>query len=106
MSRSGRLLRYVLARIGLGDAGDIVFRWDDSAGGPVIVGEVTPARTLVAEADGVSVGLPAGSPVRVLESFRHRPDDLAALLAAQRMEVLELAISPSGEEGVAVGLRP
>ncbi len=98
-------LATVLREIGVDDAGPIAFRWDEAPGGPAIVGEVVPARMCMAEVAGVTVGLPPGEPIRVLESFRHTPDGLQAVLAAMEMEVLDVAVSPSGEEGVAVARR-
>ena len=98
-------LATVLREIGVDDAGPIAFRWDDAPGGPAIVGEVVPARMCMAEVAGVTVGLPPGEPIRVLESFRHTADGLRAILAAMELEVLAAAVSPSGEEGVAVARR-
>jgi hypothetical protein len=59
----------------------------------------------VAEVDGVTVGLPPDEPIRVLESFRHTPPALSSLLAQEALEVVAIAVSPSGEEGVAVARR-
>jgi hypothetical protein len=98
-------LATVLREIGVDEAGPIAFRWDEAPGGPAIVGEVVPARMCMAEVAGVTVGLPPGEPIRVLESFRHTADGLQAILAAMEMEVLDVAVSPSGEEGVAVARR-
>jgi hypothetical protein len=98
-------LTTVLREIGIDDAGPIAFRWDETPGGPVIVGEVTPRRPCVAEVDGVTVGLPPDEPIRVLESFRHTPPALSSLLAQEALEVVAIAVSPSGEEGVAVARR-
>ncbi len=98
-------LATVLREIGVDEAGPIAFRWDEAPGGPAIVGEVVPARMCVAEVAGVTVGLPPGEPIRVLESFRHTADGLRAILAAMELEVLDVAVSPSGEEGVAVARR-
>lgn len=95
-------LATVLEEIGIHDAGDITFRWEDSPAGPLIVGEVVPARAIVASVEGVTVRMPAGEPVRVLESFRHRPGDLRAMLEDAGLRVLDLSVSPSGEECVAV----
>ncbi len=95
-------LSTVLEEIGIHDAGDITFRWDDAPDGPMIVGEVTPGHSVMAQVEGVTIGLPAGDPIRVLESFRHTPGTLDALLRTARLDVLHLATSPSGEEGVAV----
>ncbi len=92
----------VLEEIGLDGAGDIDFRWDDAPDGAVIVGEVTPARGMRARFDGVDVAMPAGAPIRVLESFRHTPDALRRVVGAAGPEVLDVFTSPSGEEGVAV----
>ena len=95
-------LSMVLAEIGIHEAGDIAFRWDNAPDGPMIVGEVTPAHAVMAQVEGVTVGLPAGDPIRVLESFRHSPETLEALLLQEGLEVLQINVSPSGEEGVAV----
>jgi len=95
-------LHTVLEDVGLNEVGDIRFRWDESPAGPVIVGEVTPAHALVATVEGITVGMPAGDPIRVLQSFRQTPRTLDHLLCTAGLEVLHLAISPSGEEGVAV----
>ena len=95
-------LSTVLAEIGIHEAGDIAFRWDNAPDGPMIVGEVTPAHAVMAQVEGVTVGLPAGDPIRVLESFRHSPETLEALLLQEGLEVLQINVSPSGEEGVAV----
>jgi hypothetical protein len=95
-------LATVLEEIGIHDAGDITFRWDDAPDGPMIVGEVMPDHAVVAQVEGVTVGLPADGPIRVLESFRHTPSTLRTLLADEGLAVLHVAISPSGEEGVAV----
>lgn len=92
----------VLAEIGLDDAGPIAFRWDDAPDGHVIVGEVTPGHGVVARVDGLEVELPAGAPIRVLESFRHTPDTLARLAADAGVQVQQVFTSPSGEEGVAL----
>ena len=92
----------VAVDIGVHDAGDITFRWDDAPDGPMIVGEVTPAQAVMAQVEGVTVGLSAGAPIRVLESFRHTPETLEALLVREGLEVLQVTVSPSGEEGVAV----
>ena len=98
-------LAAVLEDIGIADAGPITFRWDDAADGPVIVGEVTPAATVVARVDGLEVSMPAGAPIRVLESYRHTPDALARLAARQGLDLRDVITSPSGEEGVAVAVR-
>jgi hypothetical protein len=98
-------LATVLGEIGLGDAGPIAFRWDDAPGATSIVAEVVPARMCVAEVQGVTVGLAPGRPIRVLESFRHTADALRALLSHLALDVVALAVSPSGEEGVAVARR-
>ena len=95
-------LSTVLEEISIHDAGDITFRWDDAPDGPMIVGEVTPGHAVTAQVEGVTVGLPAGAPIRVLESFRHTPETLEALLVREGLEVLQVTISPSSEEGVAV----
>lgn len=95
-------LAAVLEDIGIADAGPIAFRWDDAPDGPVIVGEVTPAATVVATVDGLEVSMPAGAPIRVLESYRHTPDALARLAGRQGLDLLDVITSPSGEEGVAV----
>jgi hypothetical protein len=95
-------LTTVLEEINIHDAGDITFRWDDADDGPVIVGEVTPAHAVVAEVEGVTVGMTPDTPIRVLESVRHTPGTLEALLVREGLEVLQITISPSGEEGVAV----
>ena len=97
-------LQAVLDDIGLADAGAISFRWDQAGGGEVIVGEVTPERPMVAQVEGVTAGLPAGRPIRVLESFRHTPDELAALLRSAGLGDPVVSVSPSGEEGVAVAV--
>jgi hypothetical protein len=98
-------LATVLAEIGIDDAGPIAFRWDEAPGATVIVGEVVPHRMCVADVEGVTVGLPPGGPIRVLESFRHTADALRTLLSDMGLEVLTVAVSPSGEEGVAVARR-
>ena len=98
-------LAAVLEDIGIADAGPITFRWDDAADGPVIVGEVTPAATVVARVDGLEVPMPAGAPIRVLESYRHTPDALTRLAARQGLDLRDVITSPSGEEGVAVAVR-
>jgi hypothetical protein len=95
-------LSTVLEEIGIHDAGDITLRWDDAPDGPMIVGEVMPGHSVMAQVGGVTVGLPAGDPIRVLESFRHTPETLEALLVREGLEVLQVTVSPSGEEGVAV----
>lgn len=93
----------VLADIGVDDPGEISFRWTtDGAGAEVIVGEVTPTRTEVADVAGVVVDLPAGRPLRVLQSFRHTQPGLVAMLRRAGVEVMATAVSPSGEEGVAL----
>jgi hypothetical protein len=94
----------VLAEIGVGGADDIRFRWERSPTGDLVVGEVTPSAPVVASVSGVTVGLPAGLPVRVLESHRHSADSLSRMLAAAGLDVRATCVSPSGEEGVAVGV--
>lgn len=95
-------LSTVLEEIGIEDAGEIAFRWDDADDGPMILGEVTPAHAVVADVEGITVGIPAGGPIRVLESFRHTPATLEALLRGAGLDVITVAVSRSGEEGVAV----
>lgn len=93
----------VLGDIGVVDPGDITFRWSmDAAGAEVIVGEVTPSTMQVADVAGVIVDLPAGRPVRVLQSFRHTPTGLHSMLRRAGVDVMATAVSPSGEEGVAL----
>lgn len=95
-----------LARIGLGDAGSVGFRWVDEDGGVMLLGEVRPGRPVVAAIGGVEVSLPAGEAVTVFESHRMAHGGLAALLRRAGLEVLIDATSPSGEEGVALGRLP
>lgn len=93
----------VLEDIGIGDAGDIAFRWEAGDGEGIIVGEVVPRSRVVARVDGVTIDLPAGRPIRVLQSFRHSADALERLLSAAGADGVVTCVSPSGEEGVAVG---
>jgi hypothetical protein len=94
----------VLDDIGLADVGDITFRWvTDATGSQVIVGEVTPSVPQLADVGGVAVDLPAGRPITVLRSYRHTPEGLRRLLGDAGLEVIGAGVSPSGEEGVAVG---
>ena len=97
-------LTAVLEDIGLAGAGDIAMRWHDAPGALAIVGEVTPAGALVADVEGVTVRMPAGRAIRVLESFRHDPAGLDHLLRAAGLADVAACISPSGEEGVAVAV--
>ncbi|MFM9018003.1 MAG: hypothetical protein ACKORG_01025 [Actinomycetota bacterium] len=97
-------LMAVLEDIGLGGAGDIAMRWEEDAGSLAIVGEVTPAGPMVADVEGITVAIPPGRPVRVLESFRHDPAGLGALMTGAGMRDAVACIAPSGEEGVAVGV--
>lgn len=94
----------VLAEIGVGGADDIRFRWERSPTGDTVVGEVTPPAQVIASVSGVTVGLPAGMPIRVLESHRHSADGLSRMLAAAGLDVRATCVSPSAEEGVAVGV--
>ena len=98
-------LATVLAEIGIHDAGEITFRWHETLDGPMVVGEVMPVGSVNARVEGVTVGMPAGEPIRVLESFRYTPETLLALLGQAGLTVLHVSISPSGEEGVAVARR-
>lgn len=98
-------LATVLEEIGIHDAGEITFRWHQTPDGPMVVGEVMPVGSVNARVEGVTVGMPAGEPIRVLESFRHTPETLLALLEQAGLTVLHVSISPSGEEGVAVARR-
>ena len=98
-------LTTVLEEIGIHDAGPIAFRWDDAPAGPAIVGEVVPHHLCVAEVDGMTVGLAPDAPIRVLESFRHSEVALRTVLMDEALEVLVIAVSPSGEEGVALARR-
>jgi len=93
----------VLEDIGIAGAGDISFRWDTADGAGAIVGEVVPRTTVVARVDGVTLDLPAGRPIRVLQSFRHTPEGLGRLLARAGAGEVTTCVSTSGEEGVAVG---
>lgn len=93
----------LLDDIGVGAAGDITFRWEATDGAGAIIGEVVPASPMVASIEGGLIDLPAGSPVRVLQSFRHSPAGLEALMRAAGAAGVAVAVSPSGEEGVAVG---
>lgn len=95
-------LAAVLEDIGLGGAGDIAFRWHETPDGLAIVGEVTPTRMMVAGVQGVTVSMPAGRPVRVLESFRHDPAGLEHMMRSAGLDRVTAHVSPSGEEGVAV----
>ncbi len=95
-----------LAEAGLADSGPVAFRWDDAGGAVRIVGEVTPAAPVVATADGVAVSLPAGTAVTVFESFRHVAGGLSPMLVAAGLSAVDEFTSPSGEEGVALGVRP
>ena len=79
-------------------------RWDESADSPAIVGEVTPDEPLAATVEGVTVLMPAGRPIRVLQSFRHDPAGLELLLASAGLRGVVACVSPSGEEGVAVAV--
>ena len=97
-------LTAVLEDIGLGGAGDIAMRWHDAPDALAIIGEVTPARPLMADVQGVAMTMAAGRPIRVLESFRHDPPGLEALMAGAGLRDVVACISPSGEEGVAVGV--
>ena len=96
----------VLEDIGVAGAGDISFRWEDSGGAVTIVGEVTPPTPVVARVDGITLDLPAGRPIRVLQSFRHSPEGLAQLLRGAGAAQVVTCVSPSEEEGVAVGYVP
>lgn len=96
-------LAAVLEDIGIAGAGDISFRWDTTDGGLSIVGEVVPRAPVAARVDGITLDLPAGRPIRVLQSFRHSPEGLAGLLLRAGAGHVVTCVSPSGEEGVAVG---
>lgn len=97
-------LAAVLEDIGLAGTGDIAMRWDESGDSPAIVGEVTPDNPLAATVEGVTVLMPAGRPIRVLQSFRHDPAGLELLLASAGLRDVVACVSPSGEEGVAVAV--
>ncbi len=97
-------LMAVLEDIGLGRAGDIAMRWDDAPDALAIVGEVTPRDPLVADVEGITVTMPAGRPIRVLESFRHDASGLDQMLRGAGLAQVVACISPSGEEGVAVAV--
>lgn len=97
-------LTAVLDDIGLAGAGDIAMRWHDAPDALAIVGEVTPAEPLMADVEGVAVAMPAGQPIRVLESFRHDPPGLESLMVDAGLRDVVACISPDGEEGVAVGV--
>lgn len=99
-------LQAVLDDLGIADAGPIAFRWADGDGARLIVGEVTPAVAVLARVDDLEVPMPAGAPIRVLESFRHSPAELDALMRGADLGDVCLEVSPDGEEGVAVGRRP
>ena len=97
-------LNAVLEDIGLAGAGSITMRWHEAPDSLAIVGEVTPPGALVADVEGVTVQMPAGRPIRVLESFRHDPAGLEALMRGAGLARVVACISPSGEEGVAVAI--
>ena len=48
--------------------------------------------------------MPAGRPIRVLESFRHDPSGLDQMLRDAGLAQVVACVSPSGEEGVAVAV--
>lgn len=96
-------LAAVLGDIGIAGAGDISFRWDEADGAWTIVGEVVPRAATVARVDGIIIDLPAGRPIRVLQSFRHTPEGLARMLAGAGAVEVATCVSAGGEEGVAVG---
>ncbi len=96
-------LRTVLDEVGLpADAGPIEFRWDGRAGVEEIHADLLLQRDATARLGDDEVPMAAGERVQVLESYRHSPEALRAILETRGLQVLEMAISPSGEEGVAV----
>ncbi len=94
-------LAAVLDDIGLAGAGDVTMRWREEAGSLAIIGEVTPTEDMTAHVEDTVVVMPAGRPIRLLESFRHDPAGLEHLLREAGLDDIATHASPDGEEGVA-----
>lgn len=96
-------LRTVLNEVGIpANAGPMEFWWEDHIGIQVIHADVVLERDVTARLGDEQVQMAAGERVRVLESYRHSPAALRDVLKARGLQVLQVATSPSGEEGVAV----
>lgn len=96
-------LRTVLDEVGIpAGAGPIEFSWEGHADIQAIHADVVLERDVTARLGGEQVQMAAGERVRILESYRHSPAALRAMLDTRGLQVLKVATSPSGEEGVAV----